>query len=302
MDLKQLKYFMTIVKEQQITAAAKQLNMTQPPLSHQMKLLENELGTQLFRRGSQFIELTDGGRLLARRAQQLLDLAETTTREIGELSQTLQGTLSIGTISSSGSILLSPGMQNFHREYPHVHFEIHDANTYQLIEELEKGIIEIGIVRTPFNTSQFNCRFLNTEPMAAFMTEELDWCPERETITIEELHKRPLIIYRRFQQVLQTVFDQKQITPEIYCRNDDARTTILWANAGLGIGIAPSSAVELAAHEHLHCKTIDDPSIETHIAVVWRRNSPLSKVGEQFLNALCGLPIAAEPNNRQEEE
>ena len=140
MDLKQLHYFMTIVEEQQITAAARKLNMTQPPLSHQMKLLEKELGTQLFKRGSQCIELTEAGRLLVRRAQQLLDMAENTIREIDELGQSLQGTLSIGTISSSGSILLSPGMQKFHREYSGVHFEIHDANTYQLIEELEKGI------------------------------------------------------------------------------------------------------------------------------------------------------------------
>ena len=97
-------------------------------------------------------------------------MAADTVREIDELNQRLEGTLSIGTISSSGSILLSPGMQAFHREYRKVHFEIHDANTYQLIEELEKGIIEIGIVRTPFHTSSFNCRFLNTEPMAAVMT------------------------------------------------------------------------------------------------------------------------------------
>ena len=302
MDLKQLHYFMTIVNEQQITAAAKKLNMTQPPLSHQMKLLEKELGTQLFKRGAQYIELTEPGRLLARRAQQLLDMADNTIREIDELNQSLQGTLSIGTISSSGSILLSPGMQKFHREYSNVHFEIHDANTYQLIEELEKGIIEIGIVRTPFNTSPFNCQFLNTEPMAAVMTAELDWCPRQEKITVEELDKRPLIIYRRFQNLLQDVFDQKQIEPEIYCRNDDARTTILWANAGLGIGIAPLSAVELAAHDKLHIKIIDEPVLETHIAAVWRRNTNLSRIGKEFLTALCGMNIAANGEKNQEEQ
>lgn len=302
MDLKQLHYFMTIVEEQQITAAARKLNMTQPPLSHQMKLLEKELGTQLFKRGSQCIELTEAGRLLVRRAQQLLDMAENTIREIDELGQSLQGTLSIGTISSSGSILLSPGMQKFHREYSGVHFEIHDANTYQLIEELEKGIIEIGIVRTPFNTSAFNCQFLNTEPMAAVMTADLDWCPQRERITVAELNKRPLIIYRRFQQLLQEVFAQKQAAPEIYCRNDDARTTILWANAGLGIGIAPLSAVELAAHDQLHIKIIDEPALETQIAAVWRQHTSLSRIGREFLTALCGLNVASDMDTSQEEK
>ena len=293
MDLKQLNYFLTVVNEQQITAAAKKLHMAQPPLSQQMKLLEEELGTQLFKRGPHRIELTDSGRLLARRAQQLLDMADSTTREIADLCQGLRGTLSIGTISSSGSILLSPGLQTFHEEFRDVHFEIHDANTYQLIELLEQGIIEIGIVRTPFNASQFHCEYLSSEPMAVAMTSQLDWCPDRTSIQLAELAKRPLIVYRRFNQLLADGFTAKGIQPEIYCRNDDARTTVLWANAGLGIALAPLSAMKLAAHENLHIKTIMEPSLETKIAVIWRRDTYLSHIGQKFLTALCGKPISA---------
>ena len=293
MDLKQLNYFLTVVNEQQITAAAKKLHMAQPPLSQQMKLLEEELGTQLFKRGPHRIALTDAGRLLARRAQQLLDMADSTTREIADLCQGLRGTLSIGTISSSGSILLSPGLQTFHEEFRDVHFEIHDANTYQLIELLEQGIIEIGIVRTPFNASQFHCEYLSSEPMAVAMTSQLDWCPDRTSIQLAELAKRPLIVYRRFNQLLADAFTAKSIQPEIYCRNDDARTTVLWANAGLGIALAPLSAMKLAAHENLHIKTIMEPSLETKIAVIWRRDTYLSHIGQKFLTALCGKPISA---------
>ena len=84
MDLKQLHYFLTIVEERQITAAARKLHMAQPPLSNQMKLLESELGMKLFERGPHHIELTDAGRMLARRARQLLDMADTTRREIDD--------------------------------------------------------------------------------------------------------------------------------------------------------------------------------------------------------------------------
>ena len=293
MDLKQLNYFLTVVNEQQITAAAKKLHMAQPPLSQQMKLLEEELGTQLFKRGPHRIALTDAGRLLARRAQQMLDMADSTTREIADLCQGLRGTLSIGTISSSGSILLSQGLQDFHKEFRDVHFEIHDANTYQLIELLEQGIIEIGIVRTPFNASQFHCEYLNSEPMAVAMTGPFDWCPDRTSIQLAELAKRPLIVYRRFNQLLADAFTAQSIQPEIYCRNDDARTTVLWANAGLGIALAPLSAMKLAAHENLHIKTIEEPSLETKIAVIWRRDTYLSHIGQKFLTALCGKPISA---------
>lgn len=300
MDLKQLKYFLTVVDERQITAAARKLHMAQPPLSQQMKLLESELGTELFKRGPHHIELTDAGRLLTRRAQQLLALADSTSREIADLCQGLRGTLAIGTISSSGSILWHPGLQRFQQQYRDVHFEIYDANTYQLIELLEKGVIEIGIVRTPFNASQFHCAYLEPEPMIAAMTAGLDWCPERDTIALHELDQRQLIIYRRFHRVLDDAFTAQAIQPEIYCRNDDARTTILWANAGLGIAITPASAANLAAHEQLHIKKIDEPSLATRIAIIWRRDAYLSNLAEKFLAAL-NIPAdgSSQPLNQE---
>ena len=300
MDLKQLKYFLTVVDERQITAAARKLHMAQPPLSQQMKLLESELGTELFKRGPHHIELTDAGRLLTRRAQQLLALADSTSREIADLCQGLRGTLAIGTISSSGSILWHPGLQRFQQQYRDVHFEIYDANTYQLIELLEKGVIEIGIVRTPFNASQFHCAYLEPEPMIAAMTAGLDWCPGRDTIALHELDQRQLIIYRRFHRVLDDAFTAQAIQPEIYCRNVDARTTILWANAGLGIAITPASASNLAAHEQLHIKKIDEPSLATRIAIIWRRDAYLSNLAEKFLAAL-NIPAdgSSQPLNQE---
>lgn len=199
MDLKQLRYFMAIVEERQITAAARRLHMAQPPLSNQMKMLEDEIGLQLFRRGPHHIELTEAGELLAARAAQLLDMAAMTKRELQDLKQGLCGTLAIGTVSSSGNLLMHEGMQAFRAKFPRVHFEIHDGNTYQLIDMLEKRLIEIAIVRTPFNASRFNCKYRQPEPMIAAMTPELDWAPQQQEIAVEELADRPLILYRRFE-------------------------------------------------------------------------------------------------------
>ena len=100
MDLKQLRYFMAIVEERQITAAARRLHMAQPPLSNQMKMLEDEIGLKLFQRGPHHIELTEAGELLAARAAQLLDMAAMTKRELKDFRQGLCGTLAIGTVSS----------------------------------------------------------------------------------------------------------------------------------------------------------------------------------------------------------
>lgn len=115
MDIRQLKYFLTITEEEQITAAARRLRIAQPPLSQQMKGLEDELGITLFKRGPRHIQLTDAGKLLANRARQILELSDSTVREIDDFKRGLKGTLSIGTVSSSGNIFAQPGNEKLSR-------------------------------------------------------------------------------------------------------------------------------------------------------------------------------------------
>lgn len=113
MDLRQLTYFLAIAEEGQITAAARRLNMAQPPLSQQMKALEEELGVELFLREPRSVTLTDAGEILYRRARQLITLADSTRREIGDFKSGLRGTLSIGTVSSSAASSCGRPFGNF---------------------------------------------------------------------------------------------------------------------------------------------------------------------------------------------
>lgn len=283
MDIRQLKYFLAIAEEGQITAAARRLRLAQPPLSQQMKLLEEELGIRLFHRGPRHIRLTDAGKILANRARQILELSDSTLREIDDFRQGLRGTLPIGTVSSSGSILLSPGMKRFHQEFRGAKFEIHEGNTFTLIELLTKGIIEIAIVRTPFQSAPFHCKYLAEEPMIAAMDKHHDWNPAAATVKSEELDQRPIIMYRRFEQLLHEVFSRYNITPKVFCKNDDARTTLLWANAGMGIAIVPASAFDLAAHQNLRAKVIEEPTLRTRITAIWMKDRYLSTLGEKFI-------------------
>ncbi|MCH4188393.1 MAG: LysR family transcriptional regulator [Megasphaera sp.] len=284
MDIRQLMYFLTVAEEGQITAAARRLHMAQPPLSQQMKALETELGVTLFKREPRHVELTDAGELLVSRAQQILNLTDSTIREIKDWKQGRTGTLHIGTVSSSGSVLFSPAMTQFHEAYKGIHFEIYDGNTFKVIDLLHKGIIEIGIVRTPFKNEQFHCAYLPEEPMRVAMIDTLDWCPHRDHITLDELEHRPLILYRRFNQLIYDTCASYNFEPVVFCRNDDARTTILWANAGLGIAVVPASAYTLANHSHLHCKTIDEPGLCTRMAAIWLKNRYISSLAEAFLS------------------
>lgn len=285
MDIRQLKYFLTIAEEGQITSAAKKLHMAQPPLSQQLKLLEDELGVKLLERGSRHVQLTDTGKILMNRARQILELSNSVVKEINDFSKGLKGTLHIGMVSSSGATLLNESILEFHKEHSGIKFEIYEGNTFELIDMLNKGIIEVGIVRTPFNALNFECKYAKAEPMIAAVPKEYYWNPAQNTISVSDLKNKPLIIYRRFEQLIYETCMENGFEPKVFCKNDDARTTLLWANAGLGIAILPKSAFELAANRNLLYKEIENEKLKTQIAAIWVKDRYISTIASKFIES-----------------
>lgn len=223
MDIRQLKYFLTIAEEEQITSAANKLNISQPPLSHQLKQLEDELGVKLLERGSRKIQLTDAGRLLKSKAEKILELTDETYKELRDFNKGLTGTLSIGTVSSSGMLFHPERIQNFNKSHPGINFEIWEGNTYKILEFLSSGLIEIGIVRTPFNIENFQSILLEREHMVAVYSGE----KQKDTYVINDFTDTPLIIYRRFERIIGEVFSKAGFEPRVICKTDDARTALL---------------------------------------------------------------------------
>ncbi len=282
MNLKQLLYFTALAEEGNITKAAKKLHMSQPPLSFQLKLLEEETQTVLFERGSRKIMLTESGKLLYKRAKVILDMEKNTLKEIKDLKNGFSGTLSIGTVSSSGAVLLHKRMSLFHKTYPNIKFEIHEGNTFELLELLNSGVIELAIVRTPFNTSDYKCTYLEKEPMAAVGNKNFLNFKEN-TISLKDLKDIPLIIYRRFENLLSQQFKESNTAFSVFCKNDDARTSLLWANAGLGAAIVPFSAIKIFDFPNLTYKIIDDEKLYTQVCAIYHKNKFLSAAGKSFI-------------------
>lgn len=284
MNIKQLQYFLTVAEAGSITSAAKRLHISQPPLSNQMHLLEKELGTQLFERGSRKITLTYAGQILYKRAQAIVDLSSATIREITDLASGLQGTIHLGTISSCGVVLLDKYLKHFHDQYPGINFELYEGNTFQLLEKLKMGSIEIAIVRTPFHEEGFHCVYLDEEPMVAVGLKEYLGHVSSDTISLEELADVPLIYYRRFENLLMNSFRNDSIIPKVYCKNDDARTSLMWASAGLGVAITPRSITPAISDPYLIYKVIDVPALYTKIAAIYRKDLYLSSIGQRFIH------------------
>lgn len=283
MELRQLRYFLAIAEEKQITAAARKLNIAQPPLSFQLKALEAELGVTLVERGPRNVKLTAAGEILRKRAVQMLELESSAKREVGDCGKGMSGTLSVGMISSSGSVVKSEAMDAFRHDFPLVSFEIYEGNTFEVIDMLEKGIIELGIVRTPFKTSGLGMRFASPEPMMAAAAYDIG---PGDSMPISDLDGKPIVIYRRFDTLLRETFEKNGVSPFIRCRNDDARSTLMWAQAGFGIGIVPRSALRIFGRGGLHCRKIDCAELSTSLAVIWEKDRYLSMLGKKFADSL----------------
>lgn len=283
MDIRQLRYFLAIAEEGQITSAAKKLHIAQPPLSQQLRLLEEELGVKLVERGPRRVLLTDAGKLLYTRAQRIVELTDTAAREVSDFHHDMRGVLRIGTVSSSGGTLLSQSLLAFHKQYPNIQFELTEANTYLLIDQLRSGLIEAGIVRTPFDQQDFEQILMRPEPMAAVYRRGAGFDLPKGKISLSTLQGKPLILYRRFEQILLGTFHSEGIEPAILCKNDDARTTLLWAKAGMGIALAPLSSLKLVDSAPLDWSEIAHPDLVTRIAVIWLKGGYQSRICRKFL-------------------
>lgn len=291
MDIRQLRYFLMIAEEGQITGAAKRLHIAQPPLSQQLKLLEDELGTKLVERGSRSIQLTDAGKVLRNRAEQILELTDATIKELRDFNEGLNGTLSIGTVSSSGATFLPARIRNFNDRFPRVCFEIWEGNTYRILEILNSGIIEIGIVRTPFNIQDFDSIRLPSEPMVAVAVDGLQTDNSKDMIEVSELSDKPLIIYRRFEKLIIETCRKEGFEPRIICKTDDARSALLWAESGIGVAVVPESATKLVGMKNLKYKQINSSELETQIAAIWVKNRYLSSAAKHFLECFSSEKI-----------
>ncbi|CDA61372.1 transcriptional regulator LysR family [Clostridium sp. CAG:169] len=296
MDIRQLLYFTTIAEEGSISAAAKKLHLSQPPLSYQMKLLEEELHLPLIERSARGIALTEAGRVLYKRAQGILELSELTRKEMLAMASGFTGTLHIGTVSSSGASLLGWRIPAFYQKYPQIGFAIHEGNTFELMEMLESGLIELAIVRTPFHNDQLNCLYLSPEPMiaagaASFFPAGM---PSGQPISLELLGHAPVILYRRFEKILLSLCEQKGITPQVFCIADDARTTLMWAEAGLGVAVVPQSAYRIMPHHNMVYGELSEEDLHTRIAAVCKKGCSLSWAAQQFLEIFAQQPPSAQ--------
>ena len=290
MEFRQLKYFLAVADEGHITKAAERLNITQPPLSQQIIALESELGVQLFQRSKKQVVLTEAGRVLQNRAEQIVSLMNTAIDEVHETADGLRGKLTIGTIASSGRSLLPGYIQKYHLLYPGVTFDLRQGDTRRILELLDSGLIEIGLVRLPINESIYNSIALPNENMMVVSAPGQYLPPGDGILHIGDLANMPLLIHRRYEPFV------IEYCRNILCINDDVTPLLIWARLGLGVAIVPESAISLLQGSPLFVRKISIPALVTVGAVIWRKKYALSTAAAHFIELFRPQPESAIDN------
>ena len=283
MELRQLEYFREIADTGSINEAARRLYMSQPPLSYQIRQLEEVLHDRLFERSRKGVALTEAGRLLYGRAVNLLDYARSTQLEVAKAGR--KRVLRLG-ITPTTVATVMPYITAFTRKNPDINFEVYDGSTYTLYDYLLGGILEVSVARTPLRLDEIECAVLQTEPMIAVSSPKMQ-AESAASLHLPDLLDRPLILYRRYEKLILDAFHAQNLEPDVFCICDDARGAMLWAEAGLATAVFPRSMQSLCGG--LRVQTLAEPALETQIVLIWKKGGRLSPVAQDFLD-ICLAP------------
>ena len=284
MDLRSLRYFVTVVEELNITRAAEKLNMSQPPLSNQMKGLEEELGTQLFIRGKRHLTLTEAGAVLYRRAQQLLELSEQTQEEIRSL-EGLSGKLNIGLVEGRAPYLLSRWISGFRMEFPQVSFNLWNGSGDDVLDRLHHGLADLALVAAPYNTELLDGFPVAREPWTAIMSVRHPLAQEEgDRLPLKKLAGQPLFIPSRRSRIeaVRSWFREVGEEPVIAGELSSHIDAVALAEQNVGICIFPMTTYNDS--DLVVKKVIVESERQIEYVLLWNRNHQQKEVAQEFVN------------------
>ncbi|PLT35437.1 LysR substrate-binding domain-containing protein [Bacillus sp. V5-8f] len=287
MELRYLKYFIAVAEELHFGKAAKRLHMAQPPLSIQIKNLEKELGVPLFNRNKRNVELTIAGTLFLEEARKLLLQLEHAQNIARWAHRGETGKLVMAFIGSSNYDII-PIMKGYRKRFPKVEITLLQMYTPVQLEELEKGTIDIGIMRPPSTNTSLNCETIRRERWVAALPEGHPLLDLGEPLPLIFLKEMPIILYPRnlvgprfYDAIMKLCYDAG-FSPNIVYEAPEMQTAIALAASEIGIALVPYSTQFLYS-KGVEYRMLDDPTPSAETIVAWRKKET-SPLVYSFLN------------------
>ena len=287
MELRVLKYFLTVAEEGNITRAADILHITQPTLSRQLMELEAELGTALLIRGKRSVTLTDEGFLFKQQAEMIVELSDQLEHTFKEKKDVVCGTIRIGAAEAAGGRALAVYMKEFRDKYPDVQFDLYNGMADNIKEMLEHGLLDLGLVLEPIDTAKFEyIRLPHKETWGLLLRKDHELA-EKEMITVEDIPQYPLIMPGRENAKNELLHwmqcEERHLNvPAYYNLLSNAA---LLVGAGMGCAVCLDGALSIHADPALCFRRIL-PEHTTRSVILWKKNHLFSQVASLFIQTI----------------
>ncbi|WP_225049969.1 acetoin biosynthesis transcriptional regulator AlsR [Priestia megaterium] len=287
MELRHLKYFKTVAEELHFGKAAARLNIAQPPLSLQIRNLEEELGVSLFHRTKRHVELTKEGQVFLEKVYQIFESLDESIETVRMVSRGEIGEIVIGFLASAAYDVLPTIIKHYRKQYPSIHVNLKQLTSAEQLKALEEGTIHIGIISEPIENQSLNFEIIRREPMVVALPKEHPLASKTASIHLMDLANEPFIVTERksnqhhYDGVINSCYESG-FSPNVIQETKEMSTVISLVSAGIGIAIVPSS-IQLLLQNEVVYREIRDNKFNTITALVWK-NKNQSPIVNGFVN------------------
>lgn len=297
MEIRVLRYFLAVVREESITKAAELLHITQPTLSRQITQMEEEMGVKLFDRSTRKIVLTNEGLLLRRRAEEILELVDKTERELSEQDEMVEGTVAIGCGDLAAVQLLPDLIRSYHERYPAVTFDLYTATADHIKDRMDRGLTDVGLLLEPVSMEKYDYIRLDRQEQWVVAMHPDAPLARLERITPQDLKGLPLILPRRLNirsevaRWFETDFDKLNV---LLTSNLPSNSSIM-VHHKLAYAIVVKGSISFWDKEKIIYRPLS-PQLTTTSVLAWKRKQPFALAAEKFIEyCKAALPQIQKP-------
>lgn len=287
MEIRVLKYFLAVAREENITKAAEVLHITQPTLSRQLMQLEDELGAQLYIRGKNKITLTEEGMLLRRRAEEIVDLADKTEREFLQREDLIAGEIYIGAGETYAMRQVAKMMKEFSIQYPQVQYHLFSGQADDIKERIDKGLIDFGLLTEPVDIEKYDFARLNYKDRWGIIVPNDSVLASKEHVTPQDLINQPLLIPQRsiVQNEIAHWFGEDHEKLNIIATHNLIYNAAIWVAEGMGYAFAIDKL--FYGDEEIPVTFVPlYPTLETGTVIVWKKHQIFSPAMSRLIEKI----------------
>lgn len=296
MELRHVRYFLALAEELNFSRAAQRLHIAQPPLSRQIRELEEHIGVRLFHRTKRQVQLTAAGKVFMTKAYQIMDQVEQAYLRTRLTSTGVEGEIRIG---FSGAVHdMMPTLQQFRKRFPKVAIYLKHTNSAEQMESLLEGRLDIGVIAVPVNNSLLEVHPL---PRVQFLAALPNNHPlvDRELLYLHDLADETFIMTPKssgplYYDMVMGMFQQARIAPNLTIQAHDLQTVLAMVASGMGVTIAP---LLLHTYRGVVNRKLEDVNLSLQASLVWRKDNR-SQILDNLLAMIAEQPPAPIPGAR----